>query len=123
MSPFPSITLIEGSISSISEPVVGPRSGPIDIGGAEDGRPSVDPGLMIRMLIIGHCYGLRSGGKLAQEVEPHLAYQWFCRLDLDDKVPHHSTFSENRLNRFRESNMARSTVRVARVSNWHSGLV
>jgi transposase-like protein DUF772 len=58
---------------------------------------------MIRMLIIGYCYGLRSERKLAQEVELHLAYRWFCRLDLNDKVPHHSTFSENRLHRFRES--------------------
>src|SRR3974390_725537 len=71
------------------------------------GRPSVDPGLMIRMLIIGYCYGLRSERRLIQEVELHLAYRWFCRLDLDDKVPHHSTFSENRLHRFRESNVFR----------------
>ena len=48
---------------------------------------------MIRMLIVGYCYGLRSERKLTQEVELHLAYRWFCRLDLDDKVPHHSTFS------------------------------
>jgi hypothetical protein len=64
---------------------------------SEIGRPSVDPELMIRMLIVGYCYGLRSERKLTQEVELHLAYRWFCRLDLDDKVPHHSTFSENRL--------------------------
>jgi hypothetical protein len=50
---------------------------------------------MIRMLIIGYCFGLRSERKLTQEVELHLAYRWFCRLDLNDKVPHHSTFSEN----------------------------
>ncbi len=71
------------------------------------GRPSVDPDLMIRMLIIGYCYGLRSERRLAQEVELHLAYRWFCRLDLDDRVPHHSTFSENRLHRFRESDVFR----------------
>ena len=59
------------------------------------GRPSVDPELMIRMLIIGYCYALRSERRLTQEVELHLAYRWFCRLDLDDRVPHHSTFSEN----------------------------
>src|SRR3954452_5590949 len=62
---------------------------------------------MIRMLIIGYCYGLRSERKLTQEVELHLAYRWFCRLDLDDKVPHHSTFSENRLHRFRQSDIFR----------------
>src|SRR5690348_15137972 len=71
------------------------------------GRPSVDPELMIRMLIVGYCYGLRSERKLTQEVELHLGYRWFCRLDLDDSVPHHSTFSENRLHRFRESDVFR----------------
>ena len=74
---------------------------------SEIGRPSVDPELMIRMLIVGYCYGLRSERRLTQEVELHLAYRWFCRLDLDDKVPHHSTFSENRLHRFRESDIFR----------------
>ena len=71
------------------------------------GRPSIDPELMIRMLIVGYCYGIRSERKLCQEVELHLAYRWFCKLDLEDKVPHHSTFSENRLGRFRESDLLR----------------
>src|SRR5262245_8758914 len=71
------------------------------------GRPSIDPELMVRMLIVGYCYGIRSERKLCQEVELHLAYRWFCKLDLDDKVPHHSTFSENRLGRFRESDVLR----------------
>jgi transposase len=71
------------------------------------GRPSIDPELMIRMLIVGYCYGIRSERRLCQEVELHLAYRWFCKLDLDDKVPHHSTFSENRLGRFRESDLLR----------------
>jgi transposase len=62
---------------------------------------------MIRMLIVGYCYGIRSERKLCDELELHLAYRWFCRLDLEDKVPHHSTFSENRLGRFRESNILR----------------
>src|SRR5262245_41302727 len=62
---------------------------------------------MIRMLIVGYCYGLRSERKLCQEVELHLAYRWFCKLDLEDKVPHHSTFSENRLGRFRDSDLLR----------------
>jgi transposase len=74
---------------------------------SEIGRPSVDPELMIRMLIVGYCYGLRSERRLVQEVELHLAYRWFCRLDLDDKVPHHATFSENRLHRFWESDVFR----------------
>src|SRR6202008_3854876 len=71
------------------------------------GRPSIDPELMIRMLIVGYCYGIRSERRLCQEVELHLAYRWFCKLDLEDKVPHHSTFSENRLGRFRESDLLR----------------
>ena len=87
------------------------------------GRPSVDPGLMIRMLIIGYCYGLRSERRLTQEVELHLAYRWFCRLDLDDKVPHHSTFSENRLHRFRESDVFRHIFERVVATCMASGLV
>ena len=59
------------------------------------GRPSVDPELMIRMLLVGYCFGLRSERRLCQEVALHLAYRWFCRLDLEDRIPHHSTFSLN----------------------------
>ena len=71
------------------------------------GRPSVDPELMIRMLLVGYCYGIRHERRLCQEVALHLAYRWFCKLDLDDKIPHHSTFSVNRLGRFRESEILR----------------
>ncbi len=71
------------------------------------GRPSIDPELMIRMLLVGYCYGIRYERRLCQEVALHLAYRWFCKLDLDDKVPHHSTFSVNRLGRFRESDILR----------------
>src|SRR5574337_880715 len=67
------------------------------------GRPSVDPELMIRMLIIGYCYGIRSERRLCEEVHLNLAYRWFCRLGLEEAVPNHSTFSKNRLGRFRES--------------------
>jgi transposase len=80
---------------------------------SEIGRPSVDPELMIRMLIIGYCYGLRSERKLTQEVELHLAYRWFRRLDLDDKVPHHSTVSENRLHKRRVRSMPQMMVMAA----------
>jgi len=59
------------------------------------------------MLLVGYCYGIRHEGRLCQEVALHLAYRWFCKLDLDDKVPHHSTFSVNRLGRFRESDILR----------------
>ena len=65
------------------------------------GRPSIDPELMIRMLILGYCF--RSERRLCEEVHLNLAYRWFCRLDLDDAVPDHSTFSKNRHGRFRES--------------------
>ena len=74
-------------------PVLGSVRDQLKLHYSEIGRPSVDPEMMIRMLLIGYCYGLRSERKLTQEVELHLAYRWFCRLDLDDKVPHHSTFS------------------------------
>jgi transposase len=90
---------------------------------SEIGRPSVDPELMIRMLIVGYCYGLRSERRLTQEVELHLAYRWFCRLDLDDKVPHHSTFSENRLHRFRESDVFRHVFERVVAGCMAAGLV
>jgi transposase len=90
---------------------------------SEIGRPSVDPELMLRMLIVGYCYGLRSERKLTQEVELHLAYRWFCRLDLDDKVPHHSTFSENRLHRFRESDVFRHIFERVVAACMAAGLV
>src|SRR6185312_15187739 len=71
------------------------------------GRPSVDPELMIRMLLIGYCFGIRSERRLCDEVHLNLAYRWFCRLDLDAAVPDHSTFSKNRHGRFRESDAFR----------------
>src|ERR1700677_2257860 len=90
---------------------------------SEIGRPSVDPELMIRMLIVGYCYGLRSERRLTQEVELHLAYRWFCRLDLEDKVPHHSTFSENRLHRFRDSDVFRHVFERVVATSMAAGLV
>ena len=71
------------------------------------GRPSIDPELMIRMLIVGYCMGIRSERRLCEEVHLNLAYRWFCRLGLDGKVPDHSTFSKNRHGRFRESDLLR----------------
>ena len=56
-------------------------------------RPSIDAELMIRMLIVGYCYGIRFERRLCEEVELHLAFRWFCRFDVDDSVPDHSTFS------------------------------
>jgi len=71
------------------------------------GRPSIDPELMIRMLIVGYCLGIRSERRLCEEVHLNLAYRWFCRLGLDGCVPDHSTFSKNRHGRFRESDLLR----------------
>jgi len=71
------------------------------------GRPSVDPELMIRMLLIGYSMGLRSERRLCEEVHLNLAYRWFCRLDLTDAIPDHSTFSKNRHGRFRDSDLFR----------------
>jgi transposase len=72
------------------------------------GRPSVDPDLMIRMLLVGYCFGIRSERRLCSEVHLNLAYRWFCGLGLEDRVPDHSTFSLNRHGRFRESGLLRS---------------
>jgi transposase len=74
---------------------------------ASTGRPSVDPELMIRILIIGYCLGIRSERRLCDEVHLNLAYRWFCRLGLDGRVPDHSTFSKNRHGRFRDSDLLR----------------
>src|SRR5215469_7767890 len=71
------------------------------------GRPSVDPELMIRMLIVGYCFGIRSERRLCEEVHLNLASRWFCRLGLDGSVPDHSTFSKYRHGRFRESDLLR----------------
>src|ERR1700690_4448596 len=71
------------------------------------GRPSIDPELLIRMLLVGYCYGIRSERRLCEEVQMNLAYRWFCRLGLDDAVPDHSTFSKNRHGRFRASGVFR----------------
>lgn len=71
------------------------------------GRPSVDPELMIRMLLVGYCYGIRSERRLCEEVNFNLAYRWFCKLGLEDDIPEHSTFSKNRHGRFRDSDILR----------------
>jgi len=87
------------------------------------GRPSIDPELMIRMLIVGYCYGIRFERKLCEEVELHLAYRWFCRLDLDDSVPNHSTFSVNRHGRFRHSDILRHVFEAVVRACMNAGLV
>src|SRR5499427_1074387 len=90
---------------------------------SEIGRPSIDPELMLRMLIVGYCYGLRSERRLCEEVELHLAYRWFCRLDLEDKVPDHSTFSVNRHGRFRDGDIFRQLFEAVVRACMNAGLV
>jgi len=71
------------------------------------GRPSIDPELMIRMLIVGYVFAIRSERSLCREVEVNLAYRWFCGLSIEDQVPDHSAFSRARHERFRDSNVFR----------------
>ena len=87
------------------------------------GRPSVDPELMIRMLIIGYCLGIRSERRLCEEVKLNLAYRWFCRLSISDAVPDHSTFSKNRHGRFREAQAFRFVFEQVLKSCIDEGLV
>ena len=74
---------------------------------SEIGRPSIDPELMTRMLLLGYYFGIRCERRLCEEVHLNLAYRWFCRLDLDCDVPNRSTFSKNRHGRFRDSDLLR----------------
>lgn len=87
------------------------------------GCPSVCPELMIRMLIVGYCYSIRSERRLCDEVKANLAYRWFCRLGLEDKVPHHSTFSVNRHGRFRDSVILRTVFEEVVCGCMKAGLV
>ncbi len=87
------------------------------------GCPSVCPELMVRMLLVGYCYSIRSERRLCREVKLNLAYRWFCRLGLEDKVPHHSTFSVNRHGRFRESNLLRQVFEDVVCACMKAGLV
>ena len=71
------------------------------------GRPSIDPVLMIRMLIIGYVFGLRSERLVCREVQVNFAYRWFCKLGIEHKIPDHSAFSRARNERFRDSGIFR----------------
>src|SRR5262249_7441286 len=66
------------------------------------GRPSIDPEVLLRLLLVGYLYGISSERRLLDEVRMHLAYRWFTRLGLEQEVPEHSTFSKNRHGRFRQ---------------------
>ena len=69
---------------------------------SETGRPSIDPELLLRILLIGYLYGITSERKLVEELRMHLAWRWFTGLGFDQEFPHHSTFSKNRHGRFQE---------------------
>jgi transposase len=69
------------------------------------GRPSIDPELLLRILLLGYLYGISSERRLVEELRMHLAWRWFTGLGFDQEVPHHSTFSKNRHGRFQESKL------------------
>jgi transposase len=74
---------------------------------SEIGRPSIDPEVLLRIMLIGYLYGVTSERKLVEELGMHLAWRWFTGLGFDQEIPHHSTFSKNRHGRFHESNVFR----------------
>jgi transposase len=90
---------------------------------AAGGRPSIDPELMIRMLLVGYAFAIRSERRLCDEVHLNLAYRWFCRLGLEGDVPDHSTFSKNRHGRFRDSDLFRRLFEEVVGMRMQAGLV
>src|ERR1700757_4947698 len=87
------------------------------------GRPSIDPVLMIRMLIVGYVFALRSERRLCSEVQVNLAYRWFCKLSIEDNIPDHSVFCRARHERFRESDALRKVFEGVVAKCIASGLV
>jgi transposase len=87
------------------------------------GRPSIDPVLMIRMLIVGYAFAIRSERALCREVQVNLAYRWFCGLGLEDRVPDHSVFSRARNERFRDHDIFRQVFERVVVACIEAGLV
>ena len=70
-----------------------------------NGRPSIDPVSMFKMLLVGYLYGIKSERRLVQEIQLNIAYRWFCGFELTDKIPNHSTFSKTRLRKWNESHL------------------
>jgi len=87
------------------------------------GRPSIDPELMIRMLIVGYVFAIRSEREICRDVQVNLAYRWFCGLGLEDSVPNHSVFSRARSERFRDSDILRTLFEQVVMSCIKAGLV
>jgi transposase len=87
------------------------------------GRPSIDPALMIRMLIVGYVFAIRSERKICAEVQVNLAYRWFCGLSIEEPIPNHSVFSRARHERFRESDVLRQVFEGVVATCIAAGLV
>ena len=84
------------------------------------GRPSIDPEVLLRLLLVGYLYGITSERRLLEEVRMHLAYRWFTRLGFEQELPDHSTFSKNRHGRFRQSGIFREVFEeIARFFDGH----
>ena len=72
---------------------------------SETGRPSIDPVCLVKMLLIGYLFGIKSERRLVNEVALNIAYRWFCGFNITDSIPDHSTFSKNRISRWKESHL------------------
>ena len=90
---------------------------------AERGRKSIDPVVMIKMLLIGYLYGIKSERRLEEEVSLNLAYRWFCGIELDEKIPDHSTFSQNRKRRFQDDAIFREIFNEIVINCIKKGIV
>jgi transposase len=90
---------------------------------SDTGRPSIDPELLLRILLIGYLYGISSERKLVEELRMHLAWRWFTGLGFDQEIPHHSTFSKNRHGRFQESKLFEQLFEEIVVCCLEAGLV
>jgi transposase len=112
---------LDGSPASTHRPISRSREGAHGIKAIW--RPSIDPELMMRMLIVGYCMGIRSERRLCDEIHLNLAYRWFCRLGLEGNVPDHSTFSRNRHGRFRQSDILRHLFEIVVERCLHEGFV
>jgi transposase len=87
------------------------------------GRPSIDPALIIRMLIVGYVFAMRSERQICAEVQVNLAYRWFCKLSIEDNIPDHSVFSRARHERFRQSDALRRVFEAVVAKCIAAGLV
>lgn len=90
---------------------------------SQTGRPSIDPVVLVKMLLIGYLYGIDSERKLEQEVRYNIAYRWFLGLDLEDAVPDHSTISQNRRRRFHGNEIFRQIFEAIVEKCAEAGLV